>query len=1124
MKGEKKYFLTFSLYLFLLSPGIARNNQEKEFILYNPFDFPVCGQPVVLQVKSAAEKTSNFPLKEKVSLPVQIDVFSSEETEIVGLVDLNPKERKRVKLLPVKNEFSPGPTLAEMEKGKKYFFSNEIFSCLFYLGEPDKEGLVKGRLTEFRYRNGQKTGVSSIEGFHLGFFQGKPDIRIISGPFRTTLLITGKSQLRYQNVEIIPGTTKSKISIYRQSPMIDLETLFVPEQNGSLYICGTGQLVVDTTTETWLVHSLDVKTRKPVSVVFGIPAKSQQNTGCCWSAVAGKVSAFSYVCDDLKSSFGAKKGEAGAYRSGLQWWIWNFNEKSNYINPHQFGTEYTAGKPVSLRMRLTLYPQLPEDVSFGEKDYLKFQTDFLAPHYVKEREVFSGRVAITATDRNKISKLLQEMDIAILSGDKMSKSSLYCAEKLAKAFQSPLLTAKNFSNFLNTQYPTYQCENLLLILVGTPEENTVVGANNPGYGFVDCYYPGPEKGRIVLIPDFLKTGLPVIYAGGQDISGVKLATEYLIQHFHLKPITCPQVRLLSPEMRVRPWMRRSKPEKVHITACQGQVEPVHLLLFFPEKQKIIRVQVTLKNANNSRIESEISHIYWTFPLLDSDGTVYPAARSIYLIGHPLPHRAPTYPLNIPEEKRPVYVCPEPNNDALWPGIPDQVPAESYLSLWFNFLIPDSAVPGLYQGKIQIDCADSSFQIPVEMNVLPVVLPSGWVMDLNLMYGLYSYRENSLALYLNLKPDEPCYEKALFQLGKLFSSHGVTVATVAGSGWGLYGLECFLKEKGMPCWDLTGMEKVISAYQKAGFSGRFEIVGHPNNLLPVARTMMKKLNLTEEEAFNLLADSLAASLKNKDYRDRLYVRVGDEPADMDAWVKAASFFRRAGLPVTVCHNRTSRKEIEKMIGTINIWCPNWIFLVTRYGRTMSEEEPTIFSQKFLQERKKEGEVVWNYTCKGGAPYADLRTTPTQIRFFLWDSFLKGCDGAVYYGGGYWSHMWSGGELGGKGVVELRDHFVFDVYANTDYPGGWPGGTTVFYPDASEKRIIGSQRLELFRQAQEDIKLLFLVKERLGQEKLKEMVAPVLAPEGERQSFYNITPERFQTVKTALRKALMESITH
>ena len=49
----------------------------------------------------------------------------------------------------------------------------------------------------------------------------------------------------------------------------------------------------------------------------------------------------------------------------------------------------------------------------------------------------------------------------------------------------------------------------------------------------------------------------------------------------------------------------------------------------------------------------------------------------------------------------------------------------------------------------------------------------------------------------------------------------------------------------------------------------------------------------------------------------------------------------------------------------------------------------------------GEKVWNYTCKGGAPYADLRESPAQIRYYLWDSYRKGCDGAVYYGGGNWA---------------------------------------------------------------------------------------------------------------------------
>ncbi len=1050
----------------------------------NPLSYGISQEPITANVPAGDQRALVFyDPRTKQPLPSQCDRLPDGRGELVGLVSLASGESADIEVRegPAAPAVKGAPTATAGKEG--IILANSLFSCQVNISGPGQHGVIFCPVDTFKFEpGGVPAGAKKLAGgFQVGGFKGEPTMTLRSGPARAQVILEGPSEAWYDKYSV-RGRTRAVFSIYANRTVLDCETTFIPqEENADVWLVSPCALEVDTSTGPWKVSSLDYNSPDKLEryeVDFGVDASDRKHTGHLWCAARGEAGALSYVFDERNSTVGMTPGPTGAMVSDLRWLTWNFSKEMNYVRPDLFGVGSKRDVPLTIRMRLGLYPQAQADDRFASRDWEILHTRFLSPLLVKQPTSFTGSVALSDEARTRIGRLLRQRDVAIVAGENLSPEAMVGVRRLADLWQAPLLTSKGLGQFLTRQYPRYTCDDVVWVLAGSPQENSIVDAYNEKYGFVDNYYPGAGKGRIAIIEDFMVPGRQVVYVGGGDPEGAVRACEAFAESFKPETLTSPQLRVLSTEARVRPWMRKaSAAQTVKLTACRGETASAHVLLYAPQELRDVKAIVTLKGPKGTEVPATLSHIPWHFARLDGKGGVF-----------------------LKREKG-EFICPEPQNDALWEGVPATLTAESQTSLWVNIEVSQDLPAGSYSGAVQLSWVGGAISLPLDLTVVNVTLPSKWAMDLFLMYGIYGNDGNQINLYLNIpQEDKSMYRQALAGLGGLLVSHGATVASVSG-----YDFRVVILPDGAVRILPSETDLEIEAYRQGGCNGLFEIQGAYWQAMISLIAQMR--GVSEDEARKVFGDLFRQWARERGLEGKLVVRVGDEPGDIDKWVKEARPLKDCGMAITVASNKCDMPSLRKMISTIDLWCPNWIFFITRYGHPKPDNDPAIFNAQFLAERKAAGDRVWNYTCKGGAPYVDLRESPTEIRYLLWDSYCKGAEGVVYYGGGNWSHNWGGGEIPGKNVTELRDYYAYDVLAgNPEYPGGWVSGTEVFYPDVARHRVIASQRFELFRNAQQDLKLFSLFRQKFGAEALNQLLAPVLKTEYE-----DVTPLQTDAVR-------------
>ncbi|MCX7704662.1 MAG: DUF4091 domain-containing protein [bacterium] len=1110
-----KFFKIFWICIFFVAvmlPGKDKNY----YIVKNPFDFTAGKIPIIVPV-SENRDFAIFDVKNKKMIPVQKDIFPDGKIELVSLIDLLPKEEKTIEIVEHGGSVPSDSLKITYDENKKvYEISNGLYR--FFLtfrrdNRKDWEEIYHVVCSDFTYlENNTDAGIKRLTNPQFGVFKGIPEVKILNGSFRLQLILKGKGELRSGNVKV-SGDINFTLTLFTNKPTFDTETIFVPDEDGSVYLIAAGETLVSASEKNkWTLFSKSNKTEEDISITFG-GKESISVEGTKWVSAACGNRAFTYVLDDINSNVSATRGEGGIERSKVVFRLSNFSETSNYIRPDFFGVTAKKGEPLNLKMRVTFYPSFREEKFVGINDYSIFQTDFLVPRIVKKIFNFSGEVAVSQQDAEEIRRILQTKDIFILVGDRMDDKNLEILKDLSKKWHVPLLTASDISTFLNNQYQRNDCRDSVIILVGSPEENLVVNVHNKKYGFVDPYFPGGGKGIISVSENFLVPGRQIIYVGGADVSCAKKAIKYLQQNFALPRINGLQVRTIPPEMRPRPWMIREKIEGLYLLVCKGEIEPVHLLLYSPEEVKNLEVVCDIKNLAGSKINYQLSYIPWSFAGVDRDGNIYPEGKQpAHLEGHPLPH-ATFLPGSVKKEGMEIpFITYMANHDAMWEGLPETIPASRQISLWINFKIEKDINPGIYQGNIKIRCKNNEKRIPIKIEVADIELPEKWQMDFFPMYSLDNYNENVFKLYLGIdKNDEKTYLDAIRKLGNLLFSHGATVVNISA-----YDMEITFTPDGKIRINPNKINNVIDAYRKGGFDGWFEMSVHPHYWEPMVEGISNFKKISMEEARKIFFEGLKEWMKSKNLEGKIIARIGDEPGDADKWVEMASKLKGSGMLITVAHNRTNEEFARKMVGTIDIWCPLWNRAITGWmGEILPDDEPSRFNRNFFNERKKAGETIWNYTC--ATPYFSLTRLPTEIYFYFWDSFNKKFDGVVYYGGGYWCHMWGGDTLPGvKGHIAHRDYYVYNVYGKNS-KHDWVGGTTLFYPDARIKEVISSQRFEIVRQAQEDIKLFSLIREKFGDTKLADLLSWVVST----RNHADIPPEEVHKVRERAIRFVLEN---
>ncbi|NLF21985.1 MAG: hypothetical protein GX590_02395 [Lentisphaerae bacterium] len=1093
--------------------ALSTHAANQETIALNPLDFAVREAARVALSQTAPTVLADAATGE--ALPTQMDLQPGGGAEAITILDLAPGARRRLTFRPGQPIVIQGATNALSAGAPGCRLTNDLIGCTVTLraaGQARHQGLYQVWLTDFAVEGGAvASGVQTLQNPQLASFEGLPAHRLWRGPLHTRLELAGPAQLWYGTHTNVPGNARLTLTLHAGSPVLDIETRFDPAGGGELYLCSAGQLAVNAGGDIWQLRAPPWKGTDPVTNHFGVTNRNSDVMGTCWVAARGGRQAFSYVHDDLASTIASVPGAGGRPRSKAALRLSNFSAKSNYIRPDFFRVRPVPGEPVILRMRLTLYGQPPETDAFAARDYLRLQTAFTAPRLIAETPPFTGEVALAEADRERIARLLRERDIALVAGEALAPETLAEATRLADTWRVPLLGACDLDTFLNREYSRYDCNDLVLVLVGSPSENRIVYANNTRHALADAYYPGTGKGRIAVIDDFLGTGRSVIYAGGEDARGTRLALRQLGERFAPPRIEAPQFRPMPPALRARPWMRRARGGATDLQSPRRATATAHLLVWLPETLEEVRVETRLRHDTGSVLTGSVAHIAWSYAAIGPGGEVYPEGHEpIHPDGHPLPHAMP-FPGTIRAAGAPApFTSHLANNDALWPGLPAHWPEGRMVSLWVTIDVPATAAPGRYAGAIEVAWRGGRHATPVQLEVESLVLPEGWQMDFNAMYSLHGYNEDMLALYLDLPPhDEAAYLDAVADLGRLLWSHGVTVAQLPS-----YDLGAVLRPDGSVRLDTRRLDAIIGAYRRGGFDGLFMTSLVPSRWRAIEDLLGRHAAPGETRApRERLYALLNAWIDARGLKERMIARVGDEPGDIPAWVELARPLKGSGFRLSVCHNRTAEEQMRLMVGTIDVWCPLWNGAITGWrGQLRPADDPACFNRRFFDERRAAGDTIWNYTC--ATPYASLTRVPTELFFYLWDSFAKGFDGAAYYGGGYWSHQWGGNVLPGvRGHLAHRDYHVFDVFTRS----GWSGGTSLFYPDARNRRLLASQRWELLRQAQEDIKLFALYRQQHGETALRQRLSSVIAP----RDHDNIAPAEFDAVRRAVRQALAAS---
>ena len=151
--------------------------------------------------------------------------------------------------------------------------------------------------------------------------------------------------------------------------------------------------------------------------------------------------------------------------------------------------------------------------------------------------------------------------------------------------------------------------------------------------------------------------------------------------------------------------------------------------------------------------------------------------------------------------------------------------------------------------------------------------------------------------------------------------------------------------------------------------------------------------------------------------------------------------------------------------MDLWNPLW----QRF------KKPGQFSPEFHRQRKKDDNQIWLYTCAGANPRANFGLTNTQVPFLILDSWFRGAEGVMYYGGLYWSHA----------ISRVKDGTAKDLWKA--HSANNPSGSCTFYPDEKGKTIIPSQRAQVFRESFQILKALDLLQRRKG----RDAIAPLMS---------------------------------
>ncbi len=386
----------------------------------------------------------------------------------------------------------------------------------------------------------------------------------------------------------------------------------------------------------------------------------------------------------------------------------------------------------------------------------------------------------------------------------------------------------------------------------------------------------------------------------------------------------------------------------------------------------------------------------------------------------------------------------------------EVPAGQAQPIWITVPIPEEAMPGTYSGKLTVTgtVGGRAVSLAQRLQVRVYKAVAGrsrlWVTDWFAMHWPH--------MGIAPEPESEEYYLLLRRYARNLAEHRHTVALISPTSL----MKVSVAANGTLAFDFSRFDRWVQIFKEEGVIGRIEgghIGGRQGGwesefVVNIWRVQDGKAvqgsagpASAEAEAFYAqFFPALVAHLKEKGWLECYMQHLADEPiaANVESYRAMAKLARAHGPELRIieaCHS----KDIT---GAIDIWVPQLNYLRESFAH--------------YQERQRQGEEVWFYTCvfpQGEYANRFIELPLIKTRLLHWINFRYGITGYLHWGYNHWTND--------------------DPFMHTTRPHGGPpylpaGDAWIVYP--GKEGPLDSIRFEAMRDGIADYELLCQLKER------------------------------------------------
>ena len=900
----------------------------------------------------------------------------------------------------------------------------------------------KGAINDIKLE-GQTAAMGSIS---MGRTGEQHEIHSHTGPVRTVLSFKGKIWLYYDDRGWQPSAYEIMpiISLSEARPeIISFSYIKAVSQPKSFNLLDLAQLHPNTEDFTWHV----------TSPLRSDPDKHYKTT---WPAIKGsstKCRGWAWAENDKKAAMAMAVSISSnlsvRHETKSQGFIHIIDifasASRNYLRMRPFKYVFHEEREIEgkelvgtdkfLEVHYFFYPQAPDEKEI-EKEFSRISTPFVLLPKVR-----SSAMKDSFSIENMMN-ILDEYDPLILCSAPVEKNFKGDITKLAERLNTVFFEEKDSSSFFEGYYLKWPKKKIFLVIIAEPGSK-LIDKFAAEYGIADAYLPGPGKERLVLVDDLFGRGRKALFVSGSGLPEVKKSLEKLLAGVEENTVgsICGFVDIYR---RIAPWTNHLDTENKILHTWRNAWSELQVLL--KPDHDISELTVDVDLPIDAR--AEVTHILWEY--LDREG-----------------------------RKLTGYF---PANDVLRPSVPQKIAKDQPVSIWISLYVPETVRPGNYKGTITIGTDTFRKALPIEVKVGSLTLPVKPPISFWPMYSALNSSPNhsNLELCLDVERYTDSYYKTLTNISRVLGLYGADVASLS------YANISGIIEGEKVILDTTKLEREVAAYRKGNPNlHHFIYIYQQVHWQRIVNTISLATGWDEKRACEAFGKELREAFRKLGIAESVYAYIEDEPRDYVQWVKQAQVAKWMGMKCTVAINHCAPQQMETAVGVMDLWIPLW----QRFLR------PNFFSREFYDERKKDGNPIWLYTCAGANPRANFGLSNTQVPYLILDSWSKGAEGVLYYGGLFWSHALDRG----KGMP-YEDLWRANKSNN-------PSGSSTFYPDKENKTIVPSQRAQIFRESFQIVKAVDLLKQRKGKQAIASLLTECLTE-------FDADPDNYYLLKKKL----------